>query len=254
MGPSLAKIAAPTYGNDPAGWANGPGGGTPGSANGSSVPGDVTGDGLVNAADIDAVHAAINAGSTNPAFDLDGNSMVNAADATYLIETILGTRRGDANLDGVVARSDAAIVARNFGYTGTPAWAKGDYDGNGQVDLADVAITQANLPPAPPAPPAAPSAPAAVIAAAGDGATRVATRRTSGAVRVIAPAADGVDAAISAVAREPSDDASSRGDATSSVGGLRIRAARHRAALSAANMGEVDLSEIATEVRRIRRR
>ncbi len=254
-GPSLSKTAAASYGNDPINWTNGPDDGTPGSANGSTVPGDVTGDGLVNAADIDAVHVAINAGSTNLAFDLDGSTVVDTADATFLIETILGTRRGDANLDRSVNRTDASIVARNYGHAGTPAWAKGDFNGDGNVGVADVAIAQANMgfvaPPSPAASPS-PSAPAAVIAAAGDGASRVATRRASAAVRVAAPAASGVDQVLASVARERSGD-QARSESTANGGGLRIRAARHRAPLSQASLGDVDLSAIASEVRRIRR-
>ncbi|MEX2187248.1 MAG: lamin tail domain-containing protein [Pirellulales bacterium] len=250
MGPSLSKIANSAYGNDPASWTAGPNDGTPGAANGSPTLGDVNGDGTINAVDIDAVHAAINAGSTNLIYDLDGNTLVNVADATFLIESILGTRRGDANLDGSVNRADVATLGRNYGYSGTPAWAKGDFNGDGKVGVADAAIAQANMGfIAPPSP----AAPAAVIAAANDGATRVATRRASAAVRVVAPAATGVDQVLAGFTRERSGYAQSPGETTTTGRGLRIRAARHRTAMSPAGVNEVDLAEIASEVRRIRR-
>jgi hypothetical protein len=243
-GPSLSKTSSAAYSNDPINWANGTNDGTPGSNNGSSAPGDFNSDGQVNAVDIDTIHAAINGGSLNPAFDLDGNSLVNAADATYLIETILGTRRGDANLDGDVNRADMATVARNYGFAGGPSWAKGDFDGNGQVDLTDLARAQPNMGFSAPSPAATPSAPAAVIAAVTDGAARVATRRDSAAVRVIAPQPSGVDHVMS-----DNDRGQSNGSTSS---GLRVRSARHRAAI-AQTAGSVDLSAIADEVRRIRR-
>jgi hypothetical protein len=234
-GPSLSKTSSSAYGNDPINWANGSNDGTPGSANSSSTPGDFNSDGQINAVDIDTIHAAINAGLTNPFYDLDGNSLVNAADATYLIETILGTRRGDANLDGDVNRADMATIARNYGFSGSPSWAKGDFDGNGQVDLADLARAQPNMGFSAPSP----AAPAAVITAVPDGAARVATHRDSAAVRVLAPRPSGVDHVMSA-----SDGSSSTT--------LRVRSARHRAAI-VQTAGSIDLSAIADEVRRIRR-
>ncbi|RIK74873.1 MAG: hypothetical protein DCC68_22275 [Planctomycetota bacterium] len=246
-GPSLSKLAASAYGNDPINWTAGPTDGTPGATNGSSAPGDFNGDGTINAVDIDTLHAAINAGSTNPIYDLDGNSAVNSADATYLIETILGTRRGDANLDGAVNRADAATVGRNYGYSGAPAWAKGDFNGDGIVGVADVALAQSNLGfLAPPSPAASPSAPAAVIAAASENAPRVVTRRDSSAVRVVAPRASGVDRVLA-------ESQQQSGDNSTGTTGLRLRGARHRAALDRSAVANVDLSEIATEVRRIRR-
>lgn len=248
-GPSLAKLAPGSYGNDPINWKNGSVGGTPGTSNGSaSLPGDVNSDGQINAADIDTLHSAINAGSTNLAFDLDGNSAVNSADATYLIETILGTRRGDANLDGLVNRADAATLGRNYGYTGTPAWAKGDFNGDGAVGVADVALSQADMGFDAPSPAASPSAPAAVIAGAQDGAGRTATRRASAGVRVMAP-----QAAIDQIMAESEQASEVNGHTAGEQAARRLRASRTRLAPTQAGVAQVDLSTIASEIRRVRR-
>jgi hypothetical protein len=51
---------------------------------------------------------------------------------------------GDANGDLLVNRTDAAILATNFGRTDA-LWSHGDFDGNGRVDLRDWATLQSNL-------------------------------------------------------------------------------------------------------------
>jgi hypothetical protein len=123
-----------------------------------SVPGDFDNDGDVDDADIDLLFGAINGGAHPSSFDLTGDTLVSAADATYLVETILETRFGDANLDGDVDRRDAAIVASNFGSLASPRWSRGDFNGRNGVSLADLAILQTNLDPSvSPSPAAQPS-------------------------------------------------------------------------------------------------
>lgn len=52
---------------------------------------------------------------------------------------------GGPNTGLSVGRADAAQLARNFGMTSGATLADGDFDGDGDVDLADAAILQANL-------------------------------------------------------------------------------------------------------------
>jgi uncharacterized protein YkwD len=52
---------------------------------------------------------------------------------------------GDANMDGIVDRSDAALLAMNFGTPTGALWGKGDFDGSGSVGLLDLAILNRNL-------------------------------------------------------------------------------------------------------------
>ena len=116
--------------------------------------GDIDGDGLVNATDIDLLAAAIQSGSCPTECDTDGDGDVDSDDLTFLIENLahtaqsvydedtrtwlsLGTAPGDANLDGVVDLMDIGTVGDGYGL-GT-GWATGDSNGDGVVDLIDLA-------------------------------------------------------------------------------------------------------------------
>ena len=110
--------------------------------------GDLNGDGDLNAADIDMLTAALRAGSTDMQFDLDGSLAVDNGDVTYLVETLLGTDFGDANLDGsVTASGDAALLLANLdGVQGNKGWADADFDGDQQVTAsADGGVLLENL-------------------------------------------------------------------------------------------------------------
>ncbi len=58
------------------------------------------------------------------------------------LRPVFGTLVGDVNGDGKVDIQDVAIVARHFGTTpSSPNWDPAcDLDSNGKVDIADVAI------------------------------------------------------------------------------------------------------------------
>ncbi len=113
--------------------------------------GDFSGDGVVDATDIDLMHGAV--GGTDPRFDLTGDGNVNSLDVDVMLDMVMQVRPGDVNLNGTVNRADLATIVRNLGYVGAPAWALGDLDGNGRVALNDVMIVHrdANLPASPPA-------------------------------------------------------------------------------------------------------
>ena len=106
--------------------------------------GDFDGDGDIDADDIDALGAAVQAGSLDLAFDMDGNGLVEQADfdlhVTTLVDTLIGegsgTMFGDFNLDGVVDLIDLGMVGDEYGL-GT-GWATGDSNGDGAVDLIDL--------------------------------------------------------------------------------------------------------------------
>jgi ELWxxDGT repeat protein len=99
---------------------------------------------FLNAADIDLLFAAIGAGMNDPAFDLTGDGLVNHADATHLVETVLDAQFGDANLDGRVDQRDFNTFARNFGRNDTPGWRDGNFNGDRYVSLRDLALIAAN--------------------------------------------------------------------------------------------------------------
>jgi hypothetical protein len=131
------------------------------SAPGADPRGD---DGVVNATDIDYVYAQfkntrfgwnntqadwfnpdqavffdLSADMTGPEVVLDAWKLViDQQDLDYLVQVILGTEYGDADLDGDVDANDEAIVQAHLGQPG--GWAAGNFDGDETVDADDLAL------------------------------------------------------------------------------------------------------------------
>ncbi len=135
-GNSLHRNSSDTIGSLANNWASGTP--TPGTGAGQGVLGDFSGDGRVDADDIDLLYEAIGAADNDQKFDLDGTGTVDSGDADYLIETILGTRRGDANLDRVVNAADLNAVGLNWLKNLDIGWASGNFNGDDVVDAADL--------------------------------------------------------------------------------------------------------------------
>jgi hypothetical protein len=106
------------------------------------APGDVNEDGGIDAADIDDLFAALAAGSDDVVFDIDGSGSVDPADIDWLVTNVLGTRRGDTNLDGRVDRYDLAVLAMNYGRRSGGRWSTADFNGDGRIDLTDIGLLQ----------------------------------------------------------------------------------------------------------------
>lgn len=105
--------------------------------------GDFNNSGLVNAVDIDLIFAAIRAGGTDLSYDLTGDSLVNTADVNELVGDILNTFYGDANLDRTVSIGDLVLLAENF--NGVAGWAGGDFSGDGNVSIGDLVLLAENF-------------------------------------------------------------------------------------------------------------
>ena len=105
------------------------------------VKGDVNGDGVCNAADIDAIAEAVRTGDMDLKYDLDGNGAVEAADRTHLITELKNTYVGDSNLDGEFSSSDFVAVFGAGEYedatVGNSGWADGDWNGDGDFTSGD---------------------------------------------------------------------------------------------------------------------
>jgi hypothetical protein len=105
-------------------------------------------DGTVNAGDIDLLLRCADAGIANALMDLDADADVDSNDATVLIETILSTKRGDANLDGKVTDLDAGKLGLNWQDSITkgdnPGWADADFNGDGMVTDLDAGLLGVN--------------------------------------------------------------------------------------------------------------
>ncbi|MCA9166908.1 MAG: hypothetical protein KDB23_04545 [Planctomycetales bacterium] len=103
--------------------------------------GDFDGNGTVDAADIDALSAVVRQGSNDAAFDLTSDGLVNEADRSFLVETVLNTYFGDSNLDNEFNTTDFVTVftAGQYedGVTGNSTWATGDWNGDGDFDSSD---------------------------------------------------------------------------------------------------------------------
>ena len=115
-----------------------------------SVPGDFTGDSSVNVDDIDALRTAIRTGDNSPLFNLNGDSVIDMGDLDHLVQTILGTDYGDANLDFSINQSDVDTVRSNF--SGNGEWSAGNFDSNLLIDAVDLSMIRRNSTASPSAP------------------------------------------------------------------------------------------------------
>jgi hypothetical protein len=106
-------------------------------------PGDLDADGDIDADDIDLLYIAIRAASDIDLFDLNGDSLVNQSDVETLVQEILMTEFGDANLDGIVDEADLAVMADGWKLnpdTFFYRWSTGDFTGDGNIDESDLAF------------------------------------------------------------------------------------------------------------------
>ena len=138
-GNAIHRTAPVFFGNAGASWIAGAA--SPGAVDFSgNVAGDLTGDGLANAADIDRLFDAVRAGTAVTYYDLDVSGTVDQADVTFLMETYLGTLPGDANLDGSVDGLDFNIWNDHRFQACNKSWANGEFSGDGAVDGTDFNI------------------------------------------------------------------------------------------------------------------
>ncbi len=106
--------------------------------------GDFNDDGLYDCLDIDALIEAISLGTNPPAFDLNGDMLVNLSDRDAWLTEAGGINLGpglayllgDATLDGVVDISDFNRW-NSSKFSMSSAWCDGDFDANGSVDVSD---------------------------------------------------------------------------------------------------------------------
>ena len=104
-------------------------------------PGDFNNDGVLDAADIDALTAEILAGGMGAAFDVNQDGAVDGADRIYWVDDLKKTYLGDSNLDLEFSSADLVQVLGSGQYEdgipGNSTWATGDWDGNGDFDTTD---------------------------------------------------------------------------------------------------------------------
>jgi hypothetical protein len=119
---------------------------TPGAENATGVGGlyrgDTNHDGVVDDADVDWLYDNLNIIGTS--FDVALNfGRSNQTDVNALIQTVLQTTFGDADLDRDVDAADFLAWQRGLGTDA--GWIGGDFNGSGTVDAADLAVWRANF-------------------------------------------------------------------------------------------------------------
>ena len=112
--------------------------------------GDFDDNGVYNCQDVDALVAAIAAGSTDSLYDLSRDGVITIADLdVWLAEAATANASpspylgGDANLDGSVDALDFGVWAQHQ-FTFSAAWCTGDFNANGSVDVRDFNVWNAN--------------------------------------------------------------------------------------------------------------
>ena len=112
-----------------------------------AAPGDFNRDGSIDAVDIDMLCHATNNPSANDEFDarfdLNGDGEVSHGDVEMLVQDIIGTDFGDANLDGRIDDVDAKLVFSNM-FSAASGWSSGDFTCDGIVDGQDFIVWNSN--------------------------------------------------------------------------------------------------------------
>ena len=110
--------------------------------NETSRQADFNSDGQIDAQDIDRLCLAIRENDSDSSFDLNTDGKVDLQDMDELIQNVLGTSAGDANLDGVFNSSDLVAVFRVGEYEDAipdnSSWADGDWNCDGEFNSRDI--------------------------------------------------------------------------------------------------------------------
>ena len=101
--------------------------------------GDFDKSGVLDAADIDQLAAAVRLGVYDRSLDVNGDTVLDAKDQTDWVHGLRHTWYGDADLNGEFSSNDFVQVFQVGKYetTASAGWAEGDWDGDGVFDSAD---------------------------------------------------------------------------------------------------------------------
>jgi hypothetical protein len=113
---------------------------------GAGVPGDFNQNGVLDAPDIDDLTAK-SAGMTNPpAYDLNGDLLVNDADVKVWVKDLFKSWIGDADLNHEFNSSDLVQVLASGKYevNEDSVWSSGDFNGDGRTNTSDLVAALAD--------------------------------------------------------------------------------------------------------------
>ena len=110
---------------------------------GDGIRGDFNSDGTIDVADIDLICEAVHDGNNAAFFDLTGDGLVDSADMDEMILNVVGTLHGDANLDRVVDISDFNVWNANK-FSTDRGWSGGDFNCDGVTDISDFNVWNSN--------------------------------------------------------------------------------------------------------------
>ena len=138
QGESLQRISQNLLGSAFGSWIAA----SPNPGGHALTTGDLNGDALVNAGDIDYLCARL--GQPDPTSDLDRDGTVSRLDLEILVRRLLRTDFGDANLDGVFDSADFVHVFQTSEYedsiVGNSTWSDGDWDCDGDFTTLDLVL------------------------------------------------------------------------------------------------------------------
>ena len=92
--------------------------------------------------DIDLLRIAINTGSADPIYDVNGGGL-DGTDFDYEVESIIGSAFGDADLNMQVNFTDFVSMSNNFGSTAT-GWAQGNFNLDDITNFEDFVLLANN--------------------------------------------------------------------------------------------------------------
>jgi hypothetical protein len=118
---------------------------SPGWINGAGSPGDLIVDGVLDHADLALLCQGIRFPDEATApMDLDRDGQVDRADLRQLVEVLMGTSFGDANLDGTFNSRDLVLVFQAGQYedsiAGNSTWITGDWNCDGEFNSSDLVL------------------------------------------------------------------------------------------------------------------
>jgi hypothetical protein len=114
----------------------------------SDISGDFSGNGLLDAADIDQLSGQVRTATNDSSFDLNADALVDDLDRQVWVHGLKQTFFGDADLDGSFDGTDLVQVLSSGEYEDgvelNSTWLTGDWDGDGDFTSGDLVVALAD--------------------------------------------------------------------------------------------------------------